>query len=266
MEVEGWLVLGIVFVFGLVYGSFLNVVVYRYDDWLSILSTRSHCRECKTNLGPLDLVPVFSYMFLGGKCRYCKKPIALQYPLVEVGTAILMTLGYNLIFNQMEMSLLMGSLAFAFFIIAIGAMVAMMCHDLAEMMIPDSLSNILLVSAALFMVTAGMAKVGFYGALIGFVPIALLVYPSRGKWMGEGDVKLATSLGLLAGFPGAILYMALSFILGGFVGSILLITKKAKPKSAVPFGPFLIVGALVTIFFGATIIEWYMNLIGYYYY
>ena len=254
-----WFNLGVVFVFGLIYGSFLNVVVYRYDDWISIARTRSHCRECKTNLGPLDLIPVLSYIMLRGKCRYCQKPISIQYPIVELVTALLFVAGYNLIFTEMGLQLTQGAFAFAFYILVIGAMIAVFCHDLMEMMIPDSLSNILLICAAIFMIILGKPREAFIGALVGLIPIALIVYPSKGKWMGEGDVKLAASLGILSGFPGSIIFLGSSFVIGGLFGGLLMIFGKAKAKTAVPFGPFLIFGALIAIFYGQAIIDWYTS-------
>lgn len=254
----------IAFIFGLIYGSFLNVVILRFDEWKSILTGRSRCPECQTSLRWYDLVPVVSYVTLRGRCRYCGQPISWQYPVVEAATAFILAGGYTLIFSQLNLTVVWQSLAFTFFIIAIGAAIAMFFHDLKEMMIPDFLAYVLLLSAAIFSLIYYQNPLGsLYGALIGLIPVALLVFPSGGTWMGEGDVKLAAGLGLLAGYPNAIVMMAFAFIMGGVSGAVLLATKKVKLKTAVPFGPFLITGALLAFFWGATVIQWYWTGLGF---
>ncbi len=248
----------IAFIFGLVYGSFLNVVILRLDEWKTILYDRSHCPNCKNDLMWYDLIPVISYASLGGKCRYCKKPISGQYPMVEILTAVLVTLGYFLVFTS-NWPLWREIVAFALLILALGSIMTILWQDLREMMIPDSISYALLFFAILFSwaFTGDFLKT-IYGGLVGFLPIALLVYPSRGKWMGEGDVKLATALGLLVGFPSAAVFMVMAFFSGGLYGAIALIAKKAKLKTAVPFAPFLIFGALIALFWGKDLVNWYL--------
>jgi leader peptidase (prepilin peptidase)/N-methyltransferase len=254
----------IAFVFGIALGSFLNVVIIRIDDWKSIITGRSQCPNCKTQLRWYDLIPVISYATLRGRCRYCAKPISFQYPIVEVVMGILVMLAYALVFNS-PLSLLSQIFALTFLILALGCMVVIFFHDLEKMLIPDGISYGLIIFALLFAFiyygTGNYLNIA-YGALIGLVPIALLVYPSRGKWMGEGDVKVALGLGLLTGFPASIVFIVSGFLLGGVYGAIALASRHAKLKSSVPFAPFLILGALIALFWGVHIFNWYIGMSG----
>jgi len=249
------------FLFGLIYGSFLNVVVLRFDDWLSILTTRSRCPDCQTQLRWYDLIPVISYATLRGRCRYCEKPISGQYPLVEIVTGILLVAGYGLVFHH-SLEQVSAVTAYAFYVLAVGAMVIIFCHDLYEMMVPDSVSYFLLLSAFAFgWLFTGNLIATLLGGLTGILPIALLVYPSQGKWMGEGDIKLAAGLGMLVGYPSAIVFLFGAFLSGGAYGLLAVLFKKAGLKSAVPFAPFLILGALIALFYGPSLIHWYIGMI-----
>lgn len=257
----------IAFVFGLVFGSFLNVVVLRFDDWASIVAHPSHCPHCKNRLKWYDLVPVLSYAMLRGKCRHCTKPISWQYPVVELSMAALTTAAYYKIFILVELPLWREIVCFALLILAISVMIIVFFHDLYEMMIPDILGFVLIGLALIYSLVYYQDVTGtIYAGLAGFLPIALLVYPSRGKWMGEGDVKLATGIGLLAGWPNAIAFLAVSFLAGGVFGAVAVAGKKAALKSAIPFAPFLIIGGLVALFWGDAIVGWYLGSIGYGYY
>src|SRR3989344_330033 len=257
----------IAFLFGLAYGSFLNVVILRFDDWQSIAKDRSHCPNCKTQLSWWDLIPLISFAYLGGKCRYCKKPISWQYPIVELITAILIASGYYLLFITQNLALWQSVIGLAALVVAIGAMMTILVHDLTEMMVPDLMSNLLLGAAIVFALAVHYDPLGLlYSAMVGFLPIMLLVIPGRGKWMGEGDIKIAGALAILSGWPNAVAFMILTFLLGGLFGTIALITKRVKMKTAVPFGPFLIIAAIIVLFWGDKITSCYLATIGNGYY
>jgi len=250
------------FIFGLIYGSFLNVVILRWDDWLSILKTRSHCPSCKKDLNWYDLIPVLSFLTLAGRCRYCQKPISWQYPAVEVATGLLVAAAYLKFFPGFG-DITAGIVAFTAFTLVLGAILTVFFHDLYEMMVPDILAYLLLVVS----VIVGAYLYGWqstvFGLLTGVLPIALIVYPSQGKWMGEGDVKIAAALGALVGFPGAIVFLVLSFMIGALYGVSALLVSRVNFKTAVPFAPFMIIGALTTFFYGSEIISWYLGILGY---
>ena len=245
------------FLVGLAIGSFLNVAAFRYpkNNW----GGRSKCLSCRRQLHWFELVPLVSFIIQGGRCRHCGKPLSRQYPLVE----------------------LLSGLAAAFlppfwFFVAL-AMILLSAIDWRLMIIPDEL-NIFL---ALMGVLAGVWGVGsflenyvgvmpgptnqFFGRLLaaalGLVLLGLIVFISRGRAMGAGDVKLAGALGLLAGWPDTILVLAISFIVGGIWGASLLITGHGKMKTLVPFGPFLVIGFWLTYFFGHGLLSWYVSLI-----
>jgi len=257
----------IVFIFGLIFGSFLNVVILRFDDWLSILKGRSQCPKCKTNLGWYDLVPLVSYITLRGKCRYCTKPISWQYPVVEFATAALLTSGYATILANPVLPLWQAWVEVALFALILGVILVIFFHDLYEMMIPEVLSYILVIAALAFSLIYYNDALGtLYAALTGFLPIALLVFAGGGKWMGEGDIKLSAGLALLVGWPSAVAYLAFSFIGGGLFGVAAIAAGRAKLKSAIPFAPFLILAAFVTFFYGPRIVGWYLGILGYGYY
>jgi prepilin signal peptidase PulO-like enzyme (type II secretory pathway) len=256
----------IAFIFGLIWGSFLNVVILRFDDWLSILKDRSHCPKCKAKLPWYDLVPLFSFIALRGKCRTCQQPISWQYPIVELSTAALVAAGYYLIFLLNDLSLLNASLALVSYILVTGALIAIFFHDLYEMLVPEVLSYIALIAAAFFSLFFFQDwQTTLYGGLAAVVPIALLVYPSKGVWMGEGDVKIAAALGLLVGWPAVLVFLIGAFVIGGVYGAVLMLGGRAKMKSAVPFAPFLIIAGFLALFWGSHMVSWYMGILGYAY-
>ena len=265
----------IIFILGLIVGSFLNVVIYRLENGEKIVNDRSRCLRCKHTLAWYDLVPVLSFIFLKGKCRYCNNKISWQYPLVEIGTGILFVLVLNL-FNTPPTTSLEGNyfqypilhLAFWFYIVS--SLVVIFVYDLKHYIIPDKviypaiaiaigfnlfnniqypISNIL--SAFNFLIPAILAG-GFFYAIIVI---------TKGKGMGGGDIKLAFLMGLILGWPVIIFSVFLAFISGSIVGIYLILTGKKKMKSMVPFGPFLIFGTFAGLFWGKEIVKWYFDLV-----
>ncbi|QQG50005.1 MAG: prepilin peptidase [Candidatus Berkelbacteria bacterium] len=253
-----------VFIFGLIIGSFLNVVIARFDDWQSIMRGRSHCPKCKKSLSWFDLIPLLSYVVLRGRCRHCQQPISAQYPIVEFSTAALVAAGYYLVFVIADLAGWQGVAAFIAYIVTISALVTIFFHDLYEMLVPEVMSYVALIGATVFSLFYHQDPlVTLYGGLAALIPIALLVYPTRGIWMGEGDVKIAAALGLLVGWPSAVVFLVGSFIIGGIFGAYLLLRGQVKLKSAVPFAPFLIIAGLLALYWGPQLVEWYLGMLGY---
>jgi prepilin signal peptidase PulO-like enzyme (type II secretory pathway) len=258
-----------IFILGLLVGSFLNCVIWRTNKKQSFLKGRSYCPHCKHPLEWYDLFPVFSFVFLKGRCRYCKKPISKQYPLVELGVGLLFVftylqtridlLGPNLSYNLYH-------LVFLWAIISIFTII--FAYDLKHYMIPDE------ITVAGLIVAVTWLGFNFYLKLFSFTDLFFYLFSaigaaifffcfwffSHGKAMGFGDVKLAFLLGLILGWPNIIAGLFISFLLGGIMGIILIALKKRKLKSAVPFGPFLVVGTLVAIFYGTSLMNWYLSL------
>lgn len=249
---------------GLSVGSFLNVVILRFDDIESIIKTRSHCPKCKKNLPWFDLVPFFSYIILAGRCRFCKKFVSWQYPLVELATALI----FVLIYLQYGLSWESFFLIFIFsLLIVVGA------YDWLHSEIPD----ILIYSAAIF--TSGFivytlwqladltnfnAWLSYiYGLAVGLGFFGFLVVTSRQKWMGWGDVLLGSLMGLILGYPNVIVALFLAFLLGSLVSLILMLVKKKTLKDAIPFGPFLVASTFIAFFWGQEIVETYFLRLGF---
>ena len=245
-------------IFGLIVGSFLNVIILRFDDLRTVFFTRSHCMHCKKEIAWYDLFPFFSYLLLAGKCRNCKTPISMQYPLVEVGTAIL----FGLLFWKFGLTLQFG------FLLAITAiLVIVFTYDILHYLIADILIWIAIglwvvyLTLSYFFIDQSVVVLlhSLYGGLIlgGF--LALLVLISKEKWMGAGDIKLGFLLGAICAWPSVLVGLFATFMIGSIVGLILIGTKEKKMKDMIPFAPFMITGVYLAIFVGEKIVDWYLG-------
>ncbi len=243
----------LVFIFGLFIGSFLNSFIWRYRKNIleTILNDRSMCPCCGHVLNPSDLIPVFSFVVLGGRCRYCESKISWQYPFVELffGTLSL------LLFWQLGLGI-----AFAFYIVVAFLLTALMVIDTKDGILPNKLilATIIFVFLGLVggnsdtsiwwsVVTGGLAGFGFYMALW------LVTF---GKGIGVGDIKLALLLGMLTGYGFVWHMVILSFVMGSLYVVPMLFTGKKKWKSEIAFGPFMILAYWMVFFFGAQIDLW----------
>lgn len=248
----------VVFMVGLIFGSFLNSVVYRMKDLMSIFSERSHCPHCKKEIKWYDLVPLFSYIALRGKCRSCSRKIYWQYPLIELATALIFLMLYlNFGISVYSVTLMMISL----FLIPI------FVYDLYYQIIPD----LMMIPSILVWVVVwiGMTVFGYslgtsfldclWGALIASAFIGFLVLITKGKGMGMGDIKLVFLLGFILGWPNILVGLISSFILGAVVGIFLVINNTKKMKSSIPFGPFLIAGFYFSLLYAEKVINWYLK-------
>ena len=270
----------LIFLFGLTLGSFLNCLIYRFEigapHQLLFKSegglARSYCPHCKHILSWKDLIPVFSFMILKGKCRYCKKPISWQYPLVELTTAIL----FLAIFNYLSKARVgdeggaFSDLHFSFFIFIIACfLIIIFFYDLKHYIIPDKIiypaigtTFIYNILNSYFVIHNSYSIVNSLEAafIVSAFFLAIILF-SRGKWMGLGDVKLAFFMGLFLGFPNILFALFLAFSIGAIIGVGLIISGKKTLKSEVPFGPFLVTGTFLAMFWGERIINWYLTLI-----
>lgn len=248
-----------VFLLGLVVGSFLNCVIYRLEKGESFLKGHSYCPHCRHLLSWLDLIPVLSFLFLQGKCRYCRQKISFQYPLVELSTAVMfLSLA---IFYQYPISIISAVSLFYWFVVFC-FLIVIFIFDLKHYIIPDkvifpAIATVLIYD---FLKSDFQWKSDFvlsaFGAALFFLIIVLI---SRGRWMGAGDIKLAFLMGLILGWPNILVALFFSFFTGAAAGIGLIIAKKKTLKSEVPFGPFLIFGTIAALFFGQNIINWYLR-------
>ena len=259
-----------VFLLGLLVGSFLNCVIYRIEKGESFLRGRSYCPHCRHKLLWLDLIPVLSFLFLRGKCRYCRQKISFQYPLVETSTAILFLL---LVFFPISIdggrtSINFGDLFFYWILVCF--LIVIFIFDLKHYIIPDKVIYPAIVVSSIWYLVSGIffnfytryeilnTIYSAFGAALFFGTIVLV---SRGRWMGIGDIKLAFLMGLILGWPNILVALFLAFLTGAATGVGLIAANKKTLKSEVPFGPFLVGGTVVALFFGQNIIDWYFNLL-----
>jgi len=264
-----------IFLTGLIVGSFLNCVIYRLEQDESFLKGRSYCPHCKHVLSWKDLIPIVSFFTLRGKCRYCQKKISRQYPLVELATGILFILVFNFQLQATNYLVLVNFLDFFGFLILLLVsclLLLIFVFDLKHYLIPDQLSYAAIISAAIYQLVR-IANFGFrienlkmllpffYSALGAAAFFLFLVLVSKGKWMGEGDIKLAFFMGLFLGWPAILAALFLAFFGGAIIGLGLIVWKKKSLKSEIPFGPFLIAGTFISLFWGEQIIGFYLNLL-----
>jgi len=226
---------------GLILGSFLNALLFRYNTGRSILHGRSQCMQCGHTLRALDLVPVVSYVLLLGKCRYCSSRVSFQYPLVEAAAAVLAVLVY---LKYQEPVL------FSIALLAWLTLLFVLVYDLRHQIIPWGASGLLAALAFLHIVLTGSTLLAFLAGPILAAPLLFFSFISKGKWMGWGDGVLELSIGWLLGLSLGATAMLLAFWSGAAVGIALsLASKRYTMKSEVPFAPFLIFGAACAYFF-----------------
>lgn len=295
------------FIIGIILGSLAKALSDRSLVDKSFWG-RSYCPNCKRKLQWYDLFPVFSYLILRGKCRYCRKKIGMEYLIVEVGMGILIGLLFWQQFSNFQsfdpLRSLRTSFQFSTFLLDlflktffITVLAILFITDLKKMFIPDRvvLPAIWIGAFSLLMIT--LYKIGYLyyylsqtpvgqrllppysdyfqrhalviaepflgslvtGLLIGGFFLSLIIV-TKGKGMGGGDVKLGAFIGIMLGFPQAIFALVLSFITGALFSIALIMTRKKHFGQTIPFGPFLVLGSLMMLFWGAQIVDWYLRL------
>jgi leader peptidase (prepilin peptidase)/N-methyltransferase len=247
------------FIFGAVVGSFLNVCICRLPKEESVVFPPSHCPACDFKIPFYDNIPLVSYLLLRGRCRSCRTRISLQYPLVELINALL-TLFLFIRFGL--------SCSFAVLFLFCAAMVVITFIDLEHQIIPDAISLPGIVLGFVF--SCFIPQVGWLNSLLGIIAgggslylVATIYQAFTGKeGMGGGDIKLLAMMGAFFGWK-AIPFIILKSSLGGSViGIAIMLAQKKDGKLAIPFGPFLALGAMLYIFYGRQMIHWYLNMGG----
>ena len=236
---------------GLAISSFLNVCIDRLPERASIVSPPSHCPACGRRLAPFDLIPLVSYLLLKGRCRNCGAPIPRRVLLVEVMTGLLFVLLWC--HYGASLHLLLATLYTCFFIV-------IFFIDLERHLVLNRVIYPAIVVALLAIpITPNHDVVKLVGGgAIGFGVLFLIafIYPAG---MGMGDVKLATFIGLVVGFPPVFVALLISFVAGGLIGGGLLVTGLKGRKDPIPFAPFLVAGGMAAMLYGQQIIDWYVR-------
>lgn len=253
-------------VFGLIIGSFLNVVICRINTTRSF-GGRSACMSCMNTLKWFELIPFFSFMGLKGRCRSCKTKISLQYPMTELATGIIFA---TLFLKFEELFFFNPNIFFgvyAYYAVMFSILIVIVAYDVRHKIIPDTLSFIfgILAFIGLFVFASGDSNlpyvslhipsyIEFLSGIIIAVPFYLLWLVSNGRWMGLGDAKLALGLGWFLGISFALSALVLSFWIGTIIGLGLIVLSKIYKwgygmKSEIPFAPYLALGAFLAFIF-----------------
>jgi len=235
------------FIAGLVIGSFLNVCICRLPSGGSIVNPGSSCPYCGTPLAPRDLIPVASYLVLGGKCRYCGKPISIQYPIVELLTGLLyagVMCAYG--FTLESLSLL----------VFVSLVIICAGTDLNTGLILNSVTLPgIVIGVAMSFVVPTMTPFGsLLGLLVSGGVVWIMYVVTRGRGMGGGDVKFMAMVGAFLGWDMGLLTLFLGALIGSVVGIARIVSGKQERRDPIPFGPFLSIGAVISVFFGAKLL------------
>jgi leader peptidase (prepilin peptidase) / N-methyltransferase len=261
-----------IFILGLIAGSFLNCLIYRTEKEKSFLKGRSFCPYCGHVLSWQDLIPVISFILLRGRCRYCRERISVQYPLVELFTGSVFALIFHFRFFSVAQKEIVFSfenaVSFLFLSFVFSCLIVVFVYDLKHFIIPDKVIYPAILAALgynayLFLINDRLFHLfldNIYSAVGACAFFLLVIFVSRGKGMGWGDAKLGFLMGLLLGPVNVVVALFSSFILGAIIGTGLLLLKKKKMKSELPFGPFLVTGTIIAMFWGQELANWYFNL------
>ncbi|NLK87012.1 MAG: prepilin peptidase [Clostridiaceae bacterium] len=256
----------IIFILGLIVGSFVNVMICRIPEGRSIVSPPSACTGCGSRLTAIDLVPVLSYIFLRGKCRHCGERISPRYPLVELLTAVI----FIVLFSKYGFTV--PFFAYAYLIMLL---IAVFFIDIDHRIIPNGLVLAGLAGGMLFFVYNCISPMPWifgdskwWTPLAGLLPgsgflllvaiLGSLIYRTEDA-MGMGDVKLMAPIGLFLGYKLCITALAASVLLGGLISMALMLFGIKKRKDTVAFGPFIVIGAFVTIMWGWELVQWFFS-------
>lgn len=282
------------FISGTFFGSFLNVVSDRSIKGEPILFGRSHCDKCKKSLGPKNLVPILSFVFQGGKCSFCGNKLSYYYPISEILAGLIFVLSAvhsNIFVAQRFINIWL----FLYVLVILCFYLVIFLTDIKYMLIPDSVINWALVLNLLFLILgSGISLYLFYRVLandpfgvylikvgylnqnilisataIGYTILSalviaaffkFLVWVTKERGMGSGDIKIGLLIGLFNGFPNNIIAVFMGFVFGAVVSVILILFKKKGLRDTVPFGPFLLTASVFVLIYGDLIWNWYTHL------
>jgi len=250
-----WIAVSIIF--GAIVGSFLNVCIYRIPRGESIVFPGSHCPHCQRPIPFYDNIPLVSYLLLKGKCRHCQGSISVQYPLVEGVTALCSFL----LFSRFGISW-----SYFFYFLFLASLIVITVIDLFHQIIPDviSLPGIGVGLIASLILPQHTLLNSLMGTLLGggslFLVATFYQWLFKREGMGGGDVKLLAMIGAFLGWKAVVLTILAGSLIGSIIGIIVMVVKGKDMKYAIPFGPFLSLGATLALFYGETLIRWYLSM------
>lgn len=242
-----------VLVFGLIVGSFCNVIIYRLPLGNSIITPGSQCRSCGNPIRPWDNIPILSYFLLNGRCRFCREPISVRYPIVEFTSGIL----FIVLYLKFGLSIL-----FVIYALMASTLLVIALIDLDHKIIPNviTLPGLIvgLILSLRFLPITPLTSL--LGVLIGGTLFYLIALVSKGG-MGGGDIKLIAMIGAFLGWHGTLFTIFSSALLGAVVGISLMLLGKKGRKDKLPFGPFLSFGAILFMLSGDDLVRWYLEML-----
>ena len=260
----------LLFIFGLVIGSFLNVVIYRTVHDESFVFGRSKCPSCKKQIAWYDNVPLVSFFLLRGKCRSCKKQISWAYPFIELITGLLFVWWFFIGFTFFQLSSRPFTVLQPLFWLVVGILlIVVFFSDLLYGIIPDiAVAGLTLLGLfyRLLLFTSGiMFPMDFWktlgGALGAFLLFFMLWVGTKRRGIGLGDVKFAFPMGLITGWPGIALALFLSFTIGAVVSLGTVVAGQKKLTSRIAFGPFLVLATVLVLLWGEDLLRWYVAML-----
>lgn len=239
------------FLFGVSFGSFYNVIGLRSPKNETFVNNRSYCPNCKKALSWYELIPIVSFFIQRGKCRACEHKIAAIYPFIELLTGILFAFSYWKIGFDWELVIAL---------LLVSMLMIILVSDLTYMIIQNKILLFFLPFIIMLRVVVPLEPwwSPIAGGLGSFLLIAILIIISSGG-MGAGDMKLFGVLGIVLGLSNVLLAFFLACLIGAIVGSLLMLLKIVKRKQPIPFGPYIVLAALISYFYGDTMIEWYLG-------
>lgn len=248
----------LVLLYGLIFGSFLNVCIYRIPKGESISFPPSHCMNCSNKIKWYDLFPVISYIVLRGKCRHCGDKISIRYPIIELLNGCL----YGALYLKYGFSIILLQYCI---LVSLLIVIGMIDYDTTDVYTSTTIIGIIL-GISLIIVNYFFVNHSIYissqyifGAALGGGMITVIILLTHG--MGWGDAEICFVCGLFLGFKLTIVMMFFSFVFGGIIGVALLLLKKKGRKDYIPFGPFIAIAGIFTVLFGNSIINWYFSLL-----
>ena len=254
----------IIFLFGLAIGSFINALVYRLHAKKKWIRGRSICPKCKHQLAWHDLIPIISFVLLKGHCRYCHKKISLEYPLVELATAVIFIAIYLSTFFHIQpepqLSIINYQLLINLFIASI--LIIVFIYDLKHYLILDKVivpAIVIVFIANVFLNKSWLGMLISAFAISVFFLLQFLI--SKGKWIGLGDLRLGFFMGVVLGWPNALAALFLAYILGSIISVILVLIKAKNWQSQIPFACFLCPATFIVMLWGSQLLQWYLKIL-----
>lgn len=250
----------ILFLFGLAFGSFLNAFTWRAKTGRPIWGSHSECRYCHRGLKIRDNIPVLSFVLLGGKCRYCKHAISLQYPMVELlmGISFVFVLWFHIAHPSVDSSsLVLRDLYIVWVLIFI------FVYDLLYMEVRDSI--VIPAAVTIFMVSGIFGwqdwEVMLVGGIVGMSFFLVQYVASDGRWVGGGDVRIGLLMGVVLGWPLLLVGLFFAYVIGALLSLIFIASGYKKRTDKIPFGTYLTIGTIVAMFWGVEMLHWYLGIL-----